>query len=213
MPHDPLQTELMQRMSFRAVSPGGAARVVLLNGPPRVGKDTAAAALLDRFVSAARLGFADELKVMTHRLYGHPGEFDAFEHCKDTASAAFLGATPRQAYIGVSERLMKPLHGDDVFGRLWSRRAAQLVEAGAQMIVVPDSGFHIEAMSGPIASFGADRVLLLRLHRRGHDFSNDSRGHIDLPGVRAVDVINADRASFLARVIDVVTAWLARSPA
>jgi hypothetical protein len=155
-------------------------KVLLLNGPPRSGKDALGNAIIkilgeERAVMAK---FAHVLKVMTHNLYGIECETEQFDPIKDDPNDAFYGATPRQAYIAVSERLMKPLHGSDFFGE----RLADDVEDfyfDKDLVVVTDSGFKEEA-EVLVRRFGRDAVYLVRLSRPGTDFSGDSRSYVDL---------------------------------
>lgn len=178
--------------------------LVILNGPPGCGKDHAGGVLRDRVLprlSSGKAGlykFARVLKERTHALYGRPDlAWDAFENCKDVPNDFFLGLTPRQAYIEVSERYFKPLHGKDVYGRLL---AADPEFLSADIAVITDGGFDAEA--GPvIATAGADNVLLVRIRTREtadhplyEPFPGDSRYFYDLP-VRMVEIMNnKDRA-------------------
>jgi hypothetical protein len=180
-------------------------RNILLNGPPRAGKDTAAA-VIEEMVGAWRFGFSYPLKLATHAAYGmNLRRHDAFEKVKDDPRDEFFGITPRQAYIAHSETYMKPLHGDDVFGKIWLRVRKQ---SRVGVVVVPDSGFAAEAMPA-ITHFGAENTLLIRIHRPGHDFRGDSRSYIDLPGVQTLDLVNHDRGIFLRDIGDISRRWLA----
>lgn len=174
--------------------------VVFLNGPPRSGKDTAAAHLAKREGWRA-CGFAHELKEMTHRLYGLAAAFDHYEDMKDVALGQFGGVSPRRAYIAVSEHLMKPLHGADVFGHMWLRRWEREHAPFASFAAVPDSGFRPEA-EAVLASVGRGNALLIRLHREGCTYANDSRGYISPPDVRTVDIENCGPVAYLHRCID-----------
>lgn len=178
--------------------------LVILNGPPGCGKDHAGAVLRERVLPHLTSGkaglykFARVLKERTHALYGRPDlAWDAFEHSKDIPNDLFLGLTPRQAYIEVSERYFKSLHGKDVYGRLL---AADPDFCAADVAVITDGGFDAEA--GPvIAVAGAENVLLVRIrtpetrdHPLYEPFSGDSRYFYDLP-VRTVELVNErDRA-------------------
>jgi len=105
-------------------------KILLLNGPPGSGKDHAARVIRDRYFGRVAITkFAKVLKERTHALYGlgetdpvegtfKPYAHDEYENVKDTPLDEFLGLTPRQAYIGVSERYFKPMHGEQVFGKL-----------------------------------------------------------------------------------------------
>jgi hypothetical protein len=183
-------------------------RIVLLNGPPRAGKDTAANAICAAYPQGLKLGFSHHLKRATHAAYGLPQDpIDAFEAVKDQHRDEFFGLTPRQAYIAHSEDYMKPLHGKKVFGRLWLRSA---LASGAPLVVVPDSGFVDEALVG-IHEVGEANALLIRVHAegRGKTFAGDSRSHISLPGVTTVDLHNdGDEAEFCALAVATVRGWV-----
>ena len=182
-------------------------KVVLLNGPPRAGKDTAANAICAAFPQTLKLGFSAHLKRATHAAYGLPQDpIDAFEHVKDERRDEFFGMTPRKAYIAHSEDYMKPLHGKAVFGRLWLRGAKA---SGAPLIVVPDSGFVDEALVG-VNEVGANNAMLIRIHAdgRGKTFAGDSRSFINLPGIATHDLTNdGDEAAFRSSVVALCTAW------
>jgi len=170
--------------------------IVFVNGPARSGKDTFGTAMVDAFGSRRvyLTKMAKALKERTHALYGLTGwierdvlpAHDAFEDVKDAPNACFLGLTPRQAYIAVSERYMKPLHGQDVWGRMLLRDIQECPHE-PEIVVITDSGFAAEALP-TINHFGAERCILVRLRRHGFTFEGDSRGYIELPGVNTYDI-------------------------
>lgn len=155
-------------------------KIILLNGPPRSGKNTCAA-LLQNHLGAdqcAVIAFAEHLKRMTHSIYGLPPETDpeAFDAVKDTSNPLFFGLSPRQAYIWWSEKGAKVAHGKEFFAKMWLRRAQA---AKTDYVVVPDSGFREEA-EFVVNEFDAKNVLLVHLHRTGTSFEGDSRSRVDL---------------------------------
>lgn len=167
--------------------------IVLLNGPPYSGKDT----LADHMLSvggAVKHRMSYELKVRTHRLYDCPvaswHDADYYDAVKDDPHADFHGITPRRAYIEVSERYFKPIHGTPFFGNLFVRWLGR-VTPEPRIVFVPDSGFAEEA-SPIIRAVGPGRVLLVRIHAdaRGKTFKGDSRSHISLPGIQTLDAFN-----------------------
>ncbi len=178
-------------------------KVLLLNGPPRSGKDTLARAIVEALDNTVRIGFADHLKRLAHFMaYGPAGlEMDpnALDDVKEIQAAAFAGMTPRQFYIHVSERVLKPLYGPGYFGDRFVDAARA---SGAELVVVPDSGFRGEA-ERVVGSFGAENVLLARLRRDGCTYAGDSRSYIDLSdmGVKCVEVENVTGDPNLARAI------------
>lgn len=184
--------------------------VIFLNGPPRCGKDSAGDILMQVLPNSRLCKFARSLKVGTHALFlamrdkmtdCTPMECfsdAAFESVKDKSQPEFYGLTPREAYIAVSELLLKPALGKAIFGQIL---ANQILADRAENFIVTDSGFKSEALS-IIAKVGAANCTLVRLHRRGCSFDGDSRGYIMLDNVCTVDIENngtlADLADNLA---------------
>lgn len=180
-------------------------QVILLNGPPRSGKDTAANALLAATPNSTIMRFSGPLKAATHAAFGLRASLDT-EGYKDAPREEFDGLTPREAYIAMSEVGIKPAFGALHFGKVLARR---ILSSDASMVVVPDSGFAYEA-EPVVAAVGAANVLLLRLHRPGRTFDGDSRSHISLKGVRTIDVQNIEDADYLGRLVThIVRDWAA----
>lgn len=175
-------------------------KIILINGPPRSGKDTAGEII--HGILNTRKGpdhitphldkFAELVKERAHGLYGlvdQDGPLFAsyFEDVKDQPRSEFLGLTPRQAYIAVSETYYKPTHGENIFGRLMLERIRSFHKGRCGVVILTDSGFAPEAQV-LIDEYGAGNVFLIRLHRPGFDFEGDSRGYIHLDGIDSVDV-------------------------
>jgi hypothetical protein len=185
--------------------------VVLLNGPPRVGKDTAGRAIERSIYGAQVLKFAEALKRATHALYGLQVPTGYFEDRKDTPASEFFGATPRAAYIAMSERMVKPALGAEHFGRVMVRRIKAARRTGARVVVITDCGFASE-IAPVAAAVGPEAMLLVRLHApgRGCTFAGDSRSHVAAPAGAATLDINNDgtESAFCATVVARVRAWL-----
>lgn len=174
-------------------------KIILLNGPPRCGKDFAGE-ILFRHYEYFPQKFAAELKYRTHCVYEIPHlEADYFEDCKEDPCHEFLGLTPRQAYIAVSEQYFKPVHGTDIFGKFLLETLQHYPSVDNH--VITDSGF-VEEAQVLIDHYGADAVTLVRIHREGCNFSNDSRSYLELPGVRTIDIVNDGTESFEELLIE-----------
>ena len=181
-------------------------KIILLNGPPRCGKDTASDFLCYRYNGVPQK-ISKVLKERTHAWYGvvgqdgSPARHDYFEDHKDVPQEVFEGLTPREAYIAMSENYIKPTHGDSYLGRVLARsiRRMDSILRQERTHVVSDSGFRGEAEE-LVREFGPDKILLVRIHRAGYDFKHDSRGYIDLAdlGVACFDVLNPGDAGFAA---------------
>lgn len=175
-------------------------KVVLLNGPPKCGKDTVASHLVPYF-NFQKMKFAAPLKRMAAGLLDMRVEL-VEEHKdhkfnilrKETISNEF-GIAPeysdeetlRRLLIRISEDFLKPVYGDTFFGRLAVR---ELQRSSYSLIVFTDSGFAREAES-IIRAISKSNVLLIRLHRDGCDFVGDSRSYLSGIAGREVDIVNS----------------------
>ena len=179
-------------------------KIILLNGAPSSGKDYAAKLLVNNIKSCKLDKFARALKERTHALYGFPDrDFRYYEDTKELPSQDFLGLTPRQAYINVSETYFKPIHGKRVFGDLLSQELDKISE---EIIAVSDSGFSEEA-EVLIDKYGKNNILLLQIHRDGCTFEGDSRSYIELD-VTSKWIINKGDSSFDEIILSTVLKWL-----
>lgn len=182
-------------------------KVLLLNGPPRSGKDTISAILKNRsssFVHEEK--FAMPMKRCVPLIYSVP-----LEHWKtrlDTAAnkdlpcSEFFGVSPRQAQINFSEEYLKPIHGQNIFGDLLVRRLDMICGGFAECAVISDSGFVPEA-ERVVEEFGAENVQLWRIHRDDCDYVGDSRNYIDLQYL-GVDSYVIDNSGSMDDLRDIV---------
>lgn len=158
----------------------GTRTALILNGPPDSGKDTLAELLTakgyqhDRFKAGLYRATAEYFVVplvevtqlCTDRLH------------KEDENLAFPMAkyknayySPREALIHVSEDIMKPEFGQDVFGQAVAKKH----RGGTGDVVFSDGGFPAEIL--PLLDV-FDTINICRLHREGRDFSGDSRGYL-----------------------------------
>jgi hypothetical protein len=187
-----------------------ARKIVFLNGPPRSGKDTAAKFIHREFMHAPHyatlLKFSKPLKESCQALYDvSDSELREFEQDKELPRDKLLGQSWRQAQISMSEEYMKPVFGQDVFGRLLFRRFR---EAPSGMGIISDSGFEQEAVP-LIQAYGVDNCLIVQLQREGCTFEGDSRSYWELPDVTRVEVNNMfDLEMFEQQIVRIVSKWL-----
>lgn len=174
---------------------------IIINGPPRSGKDTISSHICEKY-DAIGHRFAGPLKRMVHdayHLYNLTEEH--FDRCKDEPSEHFLGKTPREVYIAFSELYMKPMYGMAIWGEMVAKKIATF---GEGLHVVPDGGFDYEIE--PIREVSPVKIIQLR--RPGFDFSNDSRGYLSNPDLvvsNSLDIPN------LLRSVDYhIDRWLLR---
>lgn len=168
--------------------------IVLFNGPPRSGKDTACDYAVSNFDEVTALvKFARPIKDACRKFYGlTKEEWDYYDSAanKDKESSTFYGKTCREAQIAISEIFAKPFHGDQaIFGKIFCRNVHKWYNGG--IIVVSDSGFVEEAVEA-CSFFGKDNITLVRVRRPGCDYTKDSRNYIYLEdlGVKCFELEN-----------------------
>lgn len=189
---------IVRSLAVPQVSVGAMPKIViLLNGPKRAGKDTASAALAEAGGAAVRLlKFTDPVKRLAHAAHGIDRPTWWFEPVKDTRLPEFGGLTPREAYIATGDRLREE-RGEDAVAKLFVEAMAA---SGAEIVVGSDLGREAEVLLAAQA-VGAENVFILRIHRDGHDYRDDCRGWIEVPGIRSEDVRNGGDVAFAEEVV------------
>ena len=185
--------------------------LIFFNGPPRCGKDTAVGQALalfaDKDIRVTQCEFKAPLRNMAIALSNlNHAEATHIEYCGDKDAPEKLiphNRSWRQWLIHISENVMKPMFGPDVFGELMLRHIQELAlnYAAPQVICFSDCGFEPEL--NVLHTAGYDCVLI-RMHRAGCDFSNDSRNFVYLNGVYSVDMFNNGDIAALYDKIDTV---------
>lgn len=171
-------------------------KIIILNGPPRSGKDTIGRMLGELGDDIYVTKFALPIKSMAHRLLGlNDAHYDSYDDVKDKPNEDFYGITPREFYVALSQLLMKPLYGEGFFGRLLVRdiiREAEEREAAGRKlnyVVITDGGFKPEVRE-LADEFGAHTMLLCHIYRPNTNFIGDSRRYIRYGGIRKIDIGN-----------------------
>jgi len=208
-------------------------KVVLFNGPPKSGKDTAVSACLKEFDKHYIHGekqpehafgdwnpyvykFAEPLKKAAISLIGGDPERSNIENqqYKNTPQEDFFGEVPRDVLISLSEYFAKPLWGNNFFGRVAVNRLRRFSElnpigAAQTVVLISDCGFKEEVM--PVREFvGADNVLLVRISRPDCNFDGDSRSYLHGLDVDTVAEYhnNGTKEQFESKVVEGVAKWL-----
>jgi len=204
-------------------------KIFLFNGPPGSGKDTAANLMKELVSNVFMYKMALPLKDGCHKLLGLPGTLEDLEPIKEknlkfqlegmfeflnrdlrkplnlnvdtNDKQSSLYTTLRQFYIHVSENLMKPMFGEEIFGQL---AIEYIKNSKNNYVAISDTGFLSEVMP-LVEHFGKDHFVLVRLHREGSNFSNDSRSYIEVPGIRTYDIFNNGTLEDLeSKLVDVL---------
>lgn len=204
------------------------ASLVILNGPPRAGKDHAARGIaravsyLGRPVEVRRI--SDELKNYTHASFGLKGvAADHFEEMKDLPSPQFGGLTPRQAYIRTSETDIKVKFGQSALGDFMAESMLSQAESGtadpATVYLLPGAGCWPEVE--PVAAlFDPEHILLLRIQPMRRNSAgpgmdrppmSDYRGdlhELEALGVETGTIVNAMDDRFVTVALNRVADFL-----
>ena len=168
--------------------------VIFLNAPPRAGKDAVGDAICREFHDAKTYKFADMLKNTAHALIGRTDiKPNHYEDCKDCSDSSFpmdieqgKHYSPREWYIYVAEKVIKPNLGSKFFGEALLNAIRANDE---KLVVITDSGFSNEAI--PIIEYyGIENCLSVHIQREGKDFLKDSRSYWSVEGLDVVNVSN-----------------------
>lgn len=200
--------------------------VIYLNGPIGSGKDTIGTALVKLLTEAGFKARTDQFKESLYDLASQIASIprDLFvEHATDRILKEspffmlpknFIEGTPsygtyfspRDWLIHVSERVAKPLLGKGVFGIQTAKRVVPYFESNeGGVVVLTDSGFEEErheldqAIVGNLGS--SYRSFLIRLHRDGTSFTNDSRSYLANPDLLVDNHLPLEKIDYLAKTI------------
>lgn len=157
---------------------------ILFNGPPRSGKDTAAKVVFshilyehskfvpvwEKFSFPLKRTFAGIMNIYCDTY----GNVEYYEQYKEETVRPF-DVSYRQFQIDLSEKFLKPVYGENIFGRLLLQRCHDRTDLNdtSPIFIVSDCGFQIEC-----DILRGHNVLLIRMDRDGCDFSDDSREYV-----------------------------------
>ncbi len=157
-------------------------KILILNGPPNVGKDT----LADNLVKTAKgiwhkCSFKEKLYYDVANYYSvDVGWFKTIATNRVTKEIKFteLGyISPREAMIYVSEEIIKPTYGKDHYGKKLLERVKFIEENNGDMnFVIPDGGFEEEVQV--LMDAYPENVWIVHMKSKDCSFKNDSRDYI-----------------------------------
>jgi len=156
-------------------------QVVLFNGPPKSGKDTIADALVQAVgpTWAVNYKLSSVLKATARVMFSlSDTQYNAVERPenKDTKVYYLAGRSWREVLISLSEGYIKPTYGEGFFGLATAKALNTFSSSGYSHVFISDSGFKEEAET-LVTMCPTCNFTLVRLHRAGTDFSNDSRSY------------------------------------
>jgi len=149
--------------------------IILLNGPPRSGKDTAAEFIRSFLPNATEYKLSKPLKMGVQAIFDiPPSVVRSLEDIKDTKAAQLHGVSYRNAQIDLFYHL-KGIYGDTILTDL----AIQQINKNiiSKYVIISDCGRQVEAEEF-ISHYNKDSVGLIRLKRDGCNFNEDSREYI-----------------------------------
>ena len=184
--------------------------IILLNGPPGCGKDTAAEFIKKR-LNCREYKFSAPLKSALRELLSIDSDRWSQLLAYGAKDEPLLpqGVSIRQALIKLSEEYLKPMLGQDIFGHIAVRRMKRMVSASH--IVVSDIGFTQEVVP-VLDEFTVKRIRILQISRTHCTFKDDSREYIDVEQLKMVPYTKKiankyDLELFEAQVVRVLKDW------
>ena len=199
--------------------------IIILNGPAGIGKDTIGNALAKDY-NCFQISFKYPIFEISSAILG-PEAFGKFisayndRNQKEVPHDFLGGKTCREFMIWVSETVVKPLLGNQHFGKLLSEKINRVNTKIAnvnQPFVCTDGGFPDEVIK--LVEDGHD-VTLVRLFMDGKTFKGDSRDYIRIkeshfPDYKKynehdVHLVNGDIEGGVMAVAD--SCFLSRPPA
>ena len=178
------------------------AKLIILNGPKRSGKDTAAQAIQDYFGGPDQIEhvkLSQPLKDIVSQVTGT----DFSDDYKDSPDHGFRSKSYRKLQIEVYNRL------SEVFGPDWLGLCLlnHLEDTDAQCVVCSDGGRDDDIKA--LEHLGPSDLLIIQIIRPEHDFTNDIRHYISTKGATVRTIVNNDRDEYINNVIDLAGQFFA----
>lgn len=174
--------------------------VILFNGPPRTGKDTASDFLLGELPNSVMIKFTEPVKNMTHKRLGLDVSHGHYEELKDTKLVEFGNKTPRECYIETSLALREK-NGENAVAKLFTE---SVLSTDAEVIINPDIGYDFEAEE-LLGVVDISKVLLFKVTRDCKSFDDDCRDWLTVDQkyseLKTIHIHNHDKAEFLQAVL------------
>lgn len=158
-------------------------KLIILNAPPRAGKDRTLEELLQLNPAIQHIEFKAKLFEIA-LVVSCLTESEWFERynatdtdgkfMKDKPWDRLGGLSQREFLIKISEEWVKPVFGDDYFGQAV---AATIKNYPAEIFCSTDGGFDSEVPAS-VDELGAQNVFVVQWGRDGCSFDNDSRDYL-----------------------------------
>lgn len=178
---------------------------ILLNGPPKCGKDTVVKQLIP-YLKFTHMKFADPLKdrlcCVLNCSRRELEEIKDIPHKLLRKKDSLECYTPREELIYDSEHHWKPRYGEDIFGRILAHRSRGISN---KLVIASDCGFDCE-VERIIAEYGRHNARVVRIHRDNCDFKTDSRSYLRSISCQSYDLSNnGTRHDITMAVLRIIT--------
>jgi len=175
--------------------------IIWFNGPPKSGKDTCANYIRDKLGvnHCLHIKLADPIDRALRGLFSHIDEktwTELRESKKDVKVDILFSKSLRDSFISFSEDWAKEFYSPDIFGLIAAERIKLAIQQNKNIhtVVFSDSGFAEELLAVK-RSINNAKHFLIRIHREGCSYTNDSRSYLSNICETELDIQNT---SFLA---------------
>jgi len=179
--------------------------IIWFNGPPKSGKDTCANYIRDKLGTnhCLHIKLADPINNALRGLFSHINEknwIELRESKKDIKVDLLFGKSLRDSFISFSEDWAKKFYGSDIFGLIAAEKIKLAIQRNENIhtVVFSDSGFREEILAVKRTISNANHFLI-RIHRDGCSYTNDSRSYLNNVCEVELDIQNT---SFLELFIE-----------
>lgn len=155
-------------------------KIIIFNGPPGSGKDTAVEYAQKIYAAALPFSFKRKLIEITITIFGIQRDvWDSWytREGKEIPREELGGLSCRSALIYVSEEVIKPAFGKDYFGQQEALFISQALDKDYKIAMCSDGGF-VEETIPLIERFGLENIYVVYLYRDNFSFKNDSRKYL-----------------------------------
>lgn len=158
---------------------------IILNGPPKSGKDTIANLLKENNEAITVVKFSQPIRDYFCWLLGITDE--ELEATKDDEIPALGWKTLREGMIAYSEQFAKPLFGEGWLGTKLAKKflTEEMITSPIRHVIVADGGFYHEFHNLRAMHIQA-KMALVRVYRRDTSFRKDSRSYLS-SGILNID--------------------------
>jgi len=169
-------------------------KIILFNGPPGSGKDTAAYYCFMNIPYSTCISFKERLFEIALTVSGMAEEtwFEVYNNRsdgvnKETPLESLGGLSQREFLIKISEEWAKPVFGSEYFGEA---AASRVRASDSEVFLFSDSGF-VEEVNPLVDLVSGNNILIVQLRRPDCDYSGDSRDYLyAVPGVPQENIIS-----------------------